>query len=453
MALVLPMRPIAAQEKQTDIAIVGFVPTVGAIEKDVIEGLETYLKGRQDVGLTPTSDVKSFITQHELKRTTAMRLRIKQAEELYKKGRKEYDQLKLDAAVATFRKALVTFEEVLPYLEKNRYLLSTHLYLGMCLLLQKKKKEGRAEIRQMVLLDLQREKRKLSSKFFSPDVIKNYESIKRDVMKDTAAQLVVVANVDGARVYLDGRRLAGAPLKLSKLAEGEHRITVFRRGYERLTKIVQLKKGMNRINFELVRSVPFRVVESNPMLSGGERPIFSEAKSRIAANVFILANAQPLSNKGLLIKAQLYSTRSGEFSEVVEIEIDDESKAKQRGFRLGKQLLSNLNDQGDVLPVVWGKSKSQEILTTVEKDSEPVASELSDQFTALPTGDFDPNQRQKMSDYRGSFVSEKKPFYKKWWFWTIVGGAAVAGGGYFFIANSGSGSNDNVLVINNPGFD
>ena len=441
-SLVLPTAVFGQAKSKPKVAILGFQPTTTAMEEEVLEGLSAYLAGRQDIDVVPVASVKSFVTKQELKQNSKARQAIRKGEKFYKQGKASYEVLKINEAIGHFEAALKSFEQSIEFMESNKVLLTTYLYLGMSKILVKRKKEGRQDIRKMIVLDSKRDKRRLSKKFFPPDIIKTYGALKKDVQSKANGQVKITSTPSGGRVLIDGLRVGQTPYEVSGMSAGEHTITVYKRGYDRWSKAVKIKAGDNNISAKLERAAVFAPVDPERDPFGLDRELLKQAADDIDADIFVLAVAEDGRKGGLSVKGQLYSVRSGDLGALESLQVENDGVAKQRGFRFGKELLRSLDSRGKVIAQIGGKK------TKKKKRSKDQGKPNDDSFTALPGGGDD------FQDFKGSAVaSDSSPFYKKWWFWAIVGGAVVAGGASLFLFTDtfNSGSGGNVLVIDNPG--
>lgn len=464
-------QPLLAQgqaKRTVNIAVVGFQPTTQTAETDVIEGIGAYLKGRPDLRLMPSEAVNSFLTSLELQQDAQARGELKQGEEFYKKGKKAYELLKVEEAVGHFESALTVFNQSMPFMESNRYLLLTHLYLGMSKILLKRNDEGRAHIRTMLVLDPQRNTRSLNAKFFPPDIIAIYNKLKKSVQAETKASINLsieyggMAEQGGARVLLDGNRVGVAPYQATGIVAGKHQLTVYKRGFERWSQTVELKSGNNNVQASLRRWVPFRsVVDPSGDLSAQTQ--LKKISGGLQAEVLILGQLEVVDKQkqSIMVRGQLYNVASGEFSKLENLPLEEPSLAKQRGFRLGKQLMDNLTAQGDVIAA--GANAFAGAPSTVapgEGDFKPLTP---------PTGNVDEKLQPKAVEELPSIrdhelpesfrkqplpsIERKPPFYKRRNFWLIAGGAVVVlgAGVLLFTDIAKSDADNNILVIDNPG--
>jgi tetratricopeptide (TPR) repeat protein len=459
--------PLSAQvnSRTITIAVVGFQPTISPLENDLIEGMHAYLKWRADLKVIPSDSIGTFITTQELKQDSSARAELNRAEELYKQGKKAYELLKIDQAIQYFEQSLSMFNKTLPYLESNRYLLMTYLYLGMSKISLKRVDEGRRDIRSMLAIDPQRQKRTLNTKFFPPDIIATYRKLKKEVVTQANASLNVAVDQIGARVLLDGNRLETAPVTIASLVPGAHRLTVYKRGFERWSENIEVKSGANNVTVKMERWVPFKTVAGASPL-GEHTALFRSAGESLRASVLILGNVENTAKnstannsndrRSYSIRTQLHGLNNGEFSSIETEKIDDLGQAKQRGFRLAKLLLDHLTAQGEVMPPTAGAiAGAANGFQSMEPDK-AAPDKLAPQS---PQSNESPNIIQTPEQFVYKEPTPPKvrelrtPFYKEPLFWWIVGGAAVAGVGgvLLFTDVAKTDADNNVLVIGNPG--
>ncbi len=438
---------LAVAQSAPEIAIVGFQPAVEAVERDLLEGLSSYLQGQANVRVVSAESVNSFLTKMELKETSDAQTKLKQAEESFRAGKRAYELLKADVAVREFTAALRAFEKSMAYLESNRYLLMAYLYLGMSKFLRKKTKEGRDAIRAMIVLDPKRASRKLSAKFFPPKIISTYEDIKQEVLANSKATLEVNSTPERARVLLDGVRVGRTPYKATGLSAGKHYVSVYKRGFARWSQAVTLKPGKNSVDAELKRNLAYPPVERRALFISQSTALQQTAK-QLGADILLLATLQaaPAKKSAYQIKGQLFSASTGSFSRVEVLQVENSGLAKQRGFRFGKILLDNLNEQGAVVPWTRGSGDrlaKQEPQSGREADLQVPA--LSD-VPGITETDI-----PELAEWQAIKRSRKKPFYKSTWFWVVVGAVVAGGAGVLVFTDIGKSDADhNILVIDNP---
>lgn len=351
---------------------------------------------------------------------------IKDASANFNEGKKMYSQLSMEDAINSFNKAVVGYREGIGALRDNRYLLISHLYLGMALMVLGRKQEGQNFIREMIVLDANRNQRKLSQTEFPPEVIQTHRNVTKQVLGAPVGNLSITYKPSGAKVYVDAVLQGGKDKTTLDLPVGEHFVVVEKKGYRQFSKRVLIKPGNNPLNVELEEwqlLSPYSPEKRNSLLATED--LFKLA-SDLSTNMLVLGSISTMSNGRSEVVAQLFDIRTKEFSKIEKIEAS-ESELQFSGRKLAKKLLESLSKTGSI---VMESSPSQEAASSRIR-------------APLPKQSASPVIREKDSSKNSMAI------HKQWWFWTALGVVVVGAGGYFLLGKK-SDPSFNILEIDNP---
>ena len=128
-----------------------------------------------------------------------------------------------------------------------------------------------------------------------------------------------------ADIYIDGEKVGQTPQLISNILVGEHRIAVFKEGYERVNSSITIKEGeMQNMSFQL-KEIPKKKEtisqESTNITSTEQYPLKSDAKKMmqiLSSNNFY--NAQKLVNES--INQLSVSDRAAAYNKLVDLAYD-----------------------------------------------------------------------------------------------------------------------------------
>ncbi len=154
---------------------------------------------------------------------------LKQALHLHKAGEKHYQALRFDRAIKSFRAAMEKFEESLALMSDVTPVLETLLMLSVCYYRQDQEKEGAKMLVKVIRLkpDLV-----LNPEKYPPMFRNTAEAIRKKLLLKTRGEAEVVANVEGAAVFFNGRKVGTTPILLKELVSGEHFVRVEKEGLQ-----------------------------------------------------------------------------------------------------------------------------------------------------------------------------------------------------------------------------
>ncbi|HLG18198.1 MAG TPA: PEGA domain-containing protein [Bdellovibrionota bacterium] len=347
-------------------------------------------------------------------------MQLEKAFEDFRKGRELYQNLAIDEAIGSLDSAVRGYRQGISALRENRYLLASHLYLGMALIIRGDSKKGEEYIRQMIVLDPKRKTHELPSSEFPPKIVRLHRQLAKQVLAGPQATVSVRTEPKGATVFFDAVQQVPSPSDVANVPAGEHFLLVEKSGFRPYAQRVEVRGGKSSVDVELE---PWMFL--SPYAFERRRdPIvlnqLAQLGQDLGAHVLVLGQMTTKPDGNLTIAAQLFDTRSKEFSMIGGVE-SPPSEMKKAARALADQLLKNLTDHGLVIAQLSIPSD----LKGTEGGSEGPAT--------LPK------------------VESGNPFYRQLWFWAIVGGVVAGGvGGALLLNGSGTDSSKNILVVDNP---
>jgi hypothetical protein len=393
----------AFSQNPTPAAVVGFRTTGTNLETQFRTYLLERLQTDRRITLAADEPTGKQVTDFVKSQETGSGTTLSDAKANFVRGKRLYEQLEVDEAIKALSLAVNGYRELIPTLKDNRELLSSHLYLGMALVIRGSLPEGKAYIRQMIILDPSRAKHLLPQKEFPPKIVQLHRELTQEVSKGPVGSISITSNPSGATVYFDAVQQEPTPLKMQNVPVGEHFIVLEKKGFGRFNRRIDVKAGENTVdeslqNFEPLAPYPY-AKRSDPVANDQLRKIASTTQS----SLLILGNfaedaAKPTAS------VQLYDARSGEFSKIETVNVD-KAKMKKSAEELAKKISNNVTDAGLVVAQI-----------------QPGANDTTTYVGSLKT------EPSKSPAATSQLAEENSPFYKTWWFWTIVGAAAVTGG-------------------------
>ncbi|MBW2701475.1 MAG: PEGA domain-containing protein [Deltaproteobacteria bacterium] len=154
---------------------------------------------------------------------------LKKAQALQAKGEKAYAKLKLAVASKSFRGALARYERSVALLTDFSPLLDSMLMLSVCYYRMDKEDEGAKmlvkviRIKPDIVLDAEK---------YPPMFRNTLDKIRKRLLRKTRGEAEVVANIEGATVFFDGRKVGATPVILKELVPGEHYVRVEKEGLQ-----------------------------------------------------------------------------------------------------------------------------------------------------------------------------------------------------------------------------
>ncbi|MCB0308124.1 MAG: PEGA domain-containing protein [Bdellovibrionales bacterium] len=400
------------------LAVVGFRTSDTPSESFYRSELSAELEKSGKVRLTANMVTEQIVNDVWAEGQTTSKKIIREASTQFSEGKKFYSQLLMEDAITSFNKAVIGYREGIGALRDNRYLLISHLYLGMALMVLGRKKEGENFIREMIVLDSNRSNRRLSKTEFPPDVIKVHKTLTKQVLDSPMGMVVVSFKPLNANVYIDAVIQDGKEKITRNLPVGEHFVVVEKKGYRQFSKRILVKPGINTVDVELDQwelLSPYSEKRQSNLL---EKESLLKLGSDLSANILLLGAVTQTSPGRSVISTQLFDIKTKRFSKIEAMEVAN-SNVQSSGKKMAKKILAHLSSTGKVIAGVGQRA------VTIDK-------EISREDT--------PIIRER----------DRAPLmlHKKWWFWTALGVVAVGAGAFLVLNKKDPGYN--LLTIDNP---
>ncbi len=334
----------------------------------------------------------------------------------YVKGKKQYENLDIDEAIKSLNAAVKGYREGIGALRENKYLLASHLYLGMALVIRGSVAEGKEYIRQMIVLDPGRVGHRPPAAVFPPKIVNLHQELTQEVLKGTTGAVSIRIKPLGATIYLDGVEQGPSPVDIRNVPAGEHYIIAEKKGFSRFSKPLVVVAGNNLVDGRLEE---WSLVSPFPFAMRGQESITDplvKLGDDLNSHILVLGKITDPAGDRASAAAQIFDVRSKEFSKIEAVALD-RKRVKKSAEELAKKLLADVTIDGLVIPQL-----------KPELEAFPV--------TAEPGGP------------KSVLIIVPSPFYETWWFWTIVG-VAVAGGtaGIFLLRST---PDYHVVNVGNP---
>lgn len=141
-------------------------------------------------------------------------------------GRRAYDALKLDDAIARLGQAVNLYQQTGPLLGDLQELETTLAYLGAALTLRGSADEGQSTFVELLTIN-----QSYQLERFPPAVQKTFEAASQKVERAPTGAVEVYSTPPYAAVYLDGRFEGVTPLVLTDVIGGNHYLRIEKLGY------------------------------------------------------------------------------------------------------------------------------------------------------------------------------------------------------------------------------
>jgi hypothetical protein len=314
-------------------------------------------------------------------------------------GLGKYENLELDQAVSTLRKAVEGFEKAPEVLFEGRakQYKKALTFLGASLILQGDPQKGQEAFRRLLVYD---RRAQLDKSLFPPGMVGTFETVRQDVIKGPRGSLSVFTTPSHGKVYVDGVFRGVSPCTVERLPPGRHLV--------------------------VVRKVGYQIWGGGATVEPGE-----EQKTRVRLV------EQPTTERNL------------ESIDALAAELDDDDALggellqRAAGYGLDRFVLGRLQQrgQGVYYLVCLYELPSGEVVRShegvVNQEDRGFATSVDAIFTYLLTGREEVLKSAKTIAVGGGtlrlkdeelFEEDETPVYKRWYFWTAcgVGAASVA---------------------------
>ncbi|MCB0271843.1 MAG: PEGA domain-containing protein [Bdellovibrionales bacterium] len=381
-------------------------PMEGTQSNAAVKAIVSELQKSNKVGLVSDQEVLNFANQYS---TNQKPTSSKEAYEFFQQGKLAYQNLDIENSVDYFRKAERLYKDTLWDEESFNAYRTTKFQLAQSFLALNRYDEAQIQMNEVMLLDPDRNEKKLSSKFYSPQVRKLYQDVFEEFQNKEKGDVILQSDPQGASVFLDGKKIGVTPASIKNIPVGKHYFRFTKNGFEDHFNEQFIVVGENRIESRLQSSsltskdAYFTTLDPSQTIEENRRAFLDELGLALGGDIFLFLT--PLSGK---VQGQLYDQRSQELSP----QIQGKTPAE-----LVEKLLRFLGPDGYV---VSRDDVSQSAL--VQKDNIEIPNEKPELSTTAPK--------------QPSTSSENK-ITKKWWFWPAVGvvvigaGAGMYAGGVF----------------------
>ncbi|MCI5073180.1 PEGA domain-containing protein [bacterium] len=424
----------AASKGSTQTAVVGLRTDNYSFEKTVRNEVSKRLSGQRNVSLIPEVVTHNYVSDLWREEAKNSKNKIRLARKYFIEGKKLYDKLVLDQAIRQFNRSVNAYREGVGALKDNRYLLVSHLYLGMSLIVLGKEREGQQYIREMIILDPKRDDRVLSKREFPPRVIELHKALTQKVLKGPSGQLNIEVEPADAKIYLNGLlQKTDGPFS-TQLPVGEHFVVVERKGYRQVAKPIQIRSKPNFIKIKLEEwqpLSPYSLQRRNNLIALDD---LGNISKELSAKMLILGSIEPVPNKDdtYVLLGQVYDARSREFSKIQKVETSL-GRMDKAAKSFARKISNQITTQGLVVADIRTAGSS------------PVAYDQAQDFEKkISKNYFDKKAQSKKK------IKNKKgmpTWMKNKWVWYGVGAAAALAGGYVLYDQVLAGSDKNTLTI------
>ncbi len=406
------------------------VPPLGeSQEEKASQAVSRALQSSKKIFVLENATVKRYLQSQKkgLERKTTPY----EASLLLNKGQEEYRKVNLKEAISLFTKAKVMYRGQLFEEESFEGLRAAQLNLAMAYLGDKDEARAREEMREIVILDPEREKRELPEKLYPPNIRNLYKTVREEVRKKQFGNLDVVTSTPGVLVYVDGKSIGSTPARLERLPAGEHFIRVEMEGTEGFFGSKYIVAGENRMEPELKLGHVtnplkyFSTVATSSQIDQHRAAFLDDMGVSLGADIFVF-----LTPEYAQVSAQLYDQRSQEVSPVVQDKTPE---------GLVTKLLKFIDADGYV---VKGEETLKEGRDLAKKKN------LPENLKPEASGTFSEQAKTKTSKgYQGT------PWYQNRWVWIgLGGGLLLVGGGLFLFTDLGkSNATKGTLTLTIPG--
>jgi len=341
-------------------------------------------------------------------------------------GQKAYRKLKITEATNLLKRAKTIYRNHLYDEESFQGLRAAQFHLAMAYLASKDRARAKEELREIVLLDPDRNTRKLSSKLYPPTIRNLYKETRDEIKKGESGNIEIKSKPRGALVFMDGKNFGSTPVRIKKVPVGEHFFRLTLEGTDGHFGSKFIVEGKNRFTIEL-KAVEthnithyFSVVRNSKDIDHKRAAFLDEMGLTLGADIIIFLS--PGQSK---VKGQLYDQRSQEVSPIENASSPEKLVAK---------LLKYLDADGYVA--------SPEEMIKAERQPAASHSKLSPRLT--------PNANQTFTDQtKAKPQLHTLPWYQNKWIWIGAGaGLLLVGGSVLLLTDiaKSNASSSNITV-------
>jgi len=203
-------------------------------------------------------------------------------------GQRLLEQGKQDYMEGRFEEAMDKLSLAIDLLTDKDKLIDAYLHLALCHFALGERGKAKESLAGLLRLN---PTQKLDPLYYPPDFVKLLKETKGVVL----ASILVESNPSSAQVYLDGTLEGIAPLEITEIAGGEHRLKIVKQGYKVWEESLILKEGEKRtLSINLAEgkkpAVAVTPAEKKPEVKKGKGWLWILIGGAAAAAVAILAS-------------------------------------------------------------------------------------------------------------------------------------------------------------------
>ncbi len=339
-----------------------------------------------------------------------------EANTYYTTGKKQFENMDLEAAQNSMSKALSNFWKCPAYIGNGAEYLETVKMLGAIYMLNGEEKMGKEMFRKALIFNPETT---INKDLFPPNVVTAFEKIKSEISTVKKGSLNISTIPQGAEVYIDGVFAGISPVIKKDIPAGNHFISIEKDGYINEGGRVDVKANDEELyQAQLIpakRYADYSQILATLMTDVGLDPIGDSIKSlaAITGAEIIFANIVRRDGTEIVVDAYLFDIAS-----------------KSRLYNTTKQFQYPIKDaESELTPFILeflsGRAVSKDLtpVSAVQKPIKPVEVEIPECKTSADCrSGFTCNKKGKCVQEE---TARSKEFYKQWWFYSAVGGAVL----------------------------
>ncbi len=341
---------------------------------------------------------------------------LENAREMLKKGKEQYENLELDAAIDDLEKAKSLFIEAVGRLGDGEDYMDTLLYLGASRVLSGDNEQGLDAFRLVAMFD---RRKVLDPKMFPPSMIEMFNRARASVTTAPVGMVQMKSNPPAAEVYLNGVYKGVTPLNLVKIPEGKHFIRVEMDGYLPWGKVVDFYATHEaRVEATLRPSKDLEQFKKRTKNLTSDLDDDSPKPELVKFGQWLGVDR--------LVVASVRQRKSDVNAEAVMIQVEPPKVLSYKSISLNMTKPSFIPRADAFFTSLYRKVKIPSG-NAIHKKKDTIQSSI-----ASCNSDSDCAIGEVCDSASGTCIPETpegEKIYEKWWFWTIVGGVAVVGAG------------------------
>lgn len=350
---------------------------------------------------------------------------LREAETLYEQGRALYDNAQFEESIIKIKDAIKKYEDNFRYLKNNVTFVNCYLYLALCYLARNKKADARLAFESILKY---KSNFKLTTKMVSPNVIKLFKKVKKEMKIYDKSNLILDINESGAEVFLNGNKIRkskkGKPMAIKGLLPGKHTLMVERKGFIKVFKTFIAKKGTVKISVILEEKRFLKLISDDSTRSKNEfiDVIISFGNnSEVNANIVILYSIS--TSSGIYkLKAQAFDTSTRQHTKSFSAVIGETIKFPGGAVdKIESTIIAHIDASGHVVPELLQAEAGQRAPQTGYQ--QPTGKGPYETQPVPPP--YYPPHSKKSKKKRGDAASLET---KKAIAWTIIGLLILGGG-------------------------